>query len=195
MPDGSESLMKIKRSGALTNPLLLQASTLRSVRLSDLSFRGKYVLWGKGAAGASEFAELVRKHLGLEVPQKSGDVTENGTFRAIWANPNRWYVISEQADEPMLAEALSASGLVNMSVTDGQCCFSLEGDHAVDVLKKGCSLNFSSVAFAAGQCLQTRLAITKVFLHRRGHTSFDIYVERSYAEFIWSWLIDAAREY
>ncbi|EPB7045434.1 TPA: sarcosine oxidase subunit gamma [Pseudomonas aeruginosa] len=187
--------MKVKRSSVLSAAQVLQANSLRPVKLTDLSFRGKFVLWGKGAQGADAFNEAIRKHLGLDLPQRCGDVTEAGAFLAIWANPNRWYVVSEQSDEPKLAAALASSGQVNMSVTDGQCCFNLEGAFAVDLLKKGCSLNFSETTFSSGQCLQTRLAITKVFLHRRSSTSFDIYVERSYGEFIWNWLVDAAQEF
>ncbi|MEH6812877.1 MAG: sarcosine oxidase subunit gamma family protein [Motiliproteus sp.] len=193
MLDGAMTMPNAKRSSVITAKQARQAASLQQIVLADLSFRGKYILWGNAADNA--FNESVSGSLGLDLPTRSGGVTEAGAFSAIWANPKRWYLICEQADEPKLAEALANSGQVHMSVTDGQCCFRITGEATIDVLKKGCSMNFNEDSFAAGQCQQTRLAITKVFLHRSSASSFDIYVERSYGEFIWDWLVDAAQEF
>lgn len=184
---------KVPRTDAITTRLLQQSTNLKQVKLTDVSFRGKFILWGNPED--SNFTQSVQTATGLSLPRQCGEVSENGPYRAIWANPKRWYLICEEQNETELAERLADSGQIHMSVTDGQCCFHLKGPSAVDLLKKGCSLNFSDTHFATGQCLQTRLAITKVFLHRKGADSFDIYVERSYSEYIWSWLLDAAKEY
>ncbi|MBU2965787.1 sarcosine oxidase subunit gamma family protein [Amphritea sp. 2_MG-2023] len=185
--------MQAQRIGPIPTRLLQQSSNLKTLKLSDQSFRGKFILWGNPED--SHFTDAVFAATGLTLPRQSGEVTQAGAFRAIWANPQRWYLICEEQDEATLANKLAQSGQVYMSVTDGQCCFHLQGQASVDLLKKGCSLNFSETTFPAGQCLQTRLAITKVFLHRHSVDSFDIYVERSYSEYIWSWLLDAAKEY
>lgn len=181
------------RISAITTRLLQQSSNLKQVKLTDESFRGKFILWGNPED--SNFTQSISEATGLTLPRQCGEVSEAGPYRAIWANPQRWYLICEEKDESSLAEQLKGSGQVHMSVTDGQCCFHLKGVSAVDLLKKGCSLNFNETKFTTGQCLQTRLAITKVFLHRHSSQSFDIYVERSYSEYIWKWLLDAAKEY
>lgn len=181
------------RISAITTKLLQQSANLKQVKLTDESFRGKFILWGNPED--SNFTQTIFTATGLTLPGQCGEVSEAGPYLAIWANPKRWYLICEEKDESSLAKQLADSGQVHMSVTDGQCCFHLNGPSAVDLLKKGCSLNFSDKHFVTGQCLQTRQAITKVFLHRKGTDSFDIYVERSYSEYIWSWLLDAAKEY
>ncbi|MEH6578415.1 MAG: sarcosine oxidase subunit gamma family protein [Amphritea sp.] len=193
MLDNVTKVIHAPRIGAITAKLLQQSSSLKCIKLADKSFRGKFILWGNPED--KDFSDAVYAATGLKLPRQSGEVTDAGPYRAIWANPKRWYLICEQENETALSEALAASGQVHMSVTDGQCCFHLQGNHAVDLLKKGCSLNFSEAHFAPDQCLQTRLAITKAFLHRRSTNSFDIYVERSYSEYIWGWLLDAAKEF
>lgn len=193
MPSQNNAISTASRVSAISSALSQQAPGLRQVSLKDLSYRGKYILWGD--LNNSAFTAAILEHTGLKLPRQSGDVFENTTYRAIWANPKRWYLICEQDDEEALAKALADSGQVHMSVTDGQACFQLEGEASIDLLKKGCSLNFNLEHFPPGQCLQTRLAITKVFIHRHNASQFDIYVERSYAEYIWSWLVDAAREF
>jgi sarcosine oxidase subunit gamma len=185
--------IQAQRISAIPTSLLQQANNLTKVKLSDKSLRGKFILWGNPENVA--FTEAILTTTGLTLPLQNGEVTEAGAYRAIWANPNRWYLICEQQDEVALAKQLALSNQVHMSVTDGQCCFHLQGQQSLDVLKKGCSLNFGLETFPLGQCLQTRLAITKVFLHRHDINSFDIYVERSYSEYIWRWLLDAAKEY
>lgn len=191
MPDGSNSM--VKRSSVIAASYAAMAKGLSHIKLADLSFRGKFILWGNPSDAS--FLAVVKKELNLELPLISGGVSEAGPYKAIWANPKRWYVICEEADERALADALKQTNCVHMSVSDGQACFRIEGVAAIDVLKKGCSLDFSEQNFTAGQCLQTRLAITKAFMHRLGSNTFDIYVERSYAEFVWKWLVDAAQEY
>jgi sarcosine oxidase subunit gamma len=63
-------------------------------------------------------------------------------------------------------------------------------------LAHGCSLDIHPRVFGPGQCAQTLLARVPVIIHQRGdEPSFDIYVQRSLAEYLWSWLEDAAQPY
>jgi len=179
------------RVNVISDSLLERSRRDSTLQLTDNSFQGKFILWGD--VDSDQFVDSVFKNTGLTLPTSCGEVTQAGPYKAIWANPKRWYLICEEQEESKLAAALLKSGQVHMSVTDGQCCFRVEGKEAVNVLKKGCSLNFNETVFASGQCLQTRLAITKVFLHRLNAESFNIYVERSYSEYIWCWLLDASK--
>ena len=55
-------------------------------------------------------------------------------------------------------------------------------------------------AFPPGRCAQSLLAKASVLIHlvddgpERG-PSFDVYVARSFADYLWTWLEDAGREY
>src|SRR5271163_543348 len=68
----------------------------------------------------------------------------------------------------------------------------ITGLQARDVLAKGISLDLHPAVFQVGRGAQTGLHHTGVFLERVGDDSYEIYVQCSYAESIWEWLIDAA---
>ncbi len=81
-------------------------------------------------------------------------------------------------------------------MSDGRAVIGLSGPHASDVLMKGCSLDVHPRKFAPGDCAQSMLAKALVILHQTDAApAYDIYVERSFADYLWSWLEDAAAEY
>ena len=50
--------------------------------------------------------------------------------------------------------------------------------------------------FRPGRCAQTGLARAGVLIHQTGaEPAYDIYVDRSFAEYLWTWLEDAAAEF
>jgi sarcosine oxidase, subunit gamma len=74
------------------------------------------------------------------------------------------------------------------------------GPSARDVLAKGTPLDLHPRAFPPGRCAGTLLAKASVLIHlldddaERG-ASFDVYVARSFAHYVWTWLEDGGREY
>ena len=65
-----------------------------------------------------------------------------------------------------------------------------------DVLRKGTSIDLHPKAFGPGQCAQTGIARCHMLLHQTSdEPAYDIYVHRSFADYLWRWLEDAAREY
>ena len=55
------------------------------------------------------------------------------------------------------------------------------------------SLDLHPRAFAPGRCARASLAKTVVLIHQTDdQPTFDLYVDRSYAEYLWQWLEDAA---
>ena len=56
------------------------------------------------------------------------------------------------------------------------------------------------LAFPPGSCARSLLGKADVLLHLRADepaagASFDLYVGRSFAHYLWAWLEDAGREY
>ena len=85
-------------------------------------------------------------------------------------------------------------GIVN--VTDGQMALRVSGDHAVEVVRKGCGLNFDRRVFAPDCYAQAQMAKAAVLIHYVDISpTFDIIVRRSFAEYLAFWLNDAAEEY
>ena len=77
----------------------------------------------------------------------------------------------------------------------------MAGPRARDLLAKGCPLDLHPGAFAPGRCAQGHVAKAQATLHMtagdedEGGPVFDLYVLRSFAEYLWRWLEDAGREY
>ena len=87
-----------------------------------------------------------------------------------------------------------------------RCCCRAAGDGATginadrtrarDLLAKGCSLDLHPRVFGRGGCAQSHLAKAQVVLHQvSDEPAFDLYVLRSFADYLWAWLEDAAGEY
>jgi sarcosine oxidase subunit gamma len=83
-----------------------------------------------------------------------------------------------------------------VDVSDSRAVITLSGPRALDVLAKGCPLDLHPRVFSPGRCAQSLLAKAHVLLHRVDDApTFEIYVHRSFADYLWTWLEDAAAEY
>ena len=100
-----------------------------------------------------------------------------------------------------LREALADVHCAVTAVGESRTRIRVSGPKARDLLAKGCPLDLHPEAFGEpGRCAQSHVAKALVVLHLIADdpaegASFDIYVLRSFAEYLWCWLEDAAREY
>jgi sarcosine oxidase subunit gamma len=61
---------------------------------------------------------------------------------------------------------------------------------------KGCSLDLDPAAFGPGRCAQTALARAHMLLHQVSDVPcYHVYAHRSFADYVFAWLEDAAAEY
>ncbi len=137
---------------------------------------------------------------------------EDADTIALWLGPDEWWLVvpgPEAEAGPALAEklraALSGHFAAVTEVGESRTCIRVSGPEARALLQKGCPLDFHPRAFAAGACAQSILAKAGVTLHLFADESaaqagaegpvFDVYVQRSFAEYLWAWLEDAGAEY
>ena len=150
------------------------------------------------------FMAAVGRALDLLLPGEPCTSAARDRISALWLGPDQWLVTCPARDLPgllaSLREALAGVHAAITDVTDGRVAFRLAGPSARDVLAKGCPLDLHPRAFAPGRCAQSLLAKASVLIHlvddepERG-PSFDVYVARSFAHYLWTWLEDAGREY
>ncbi len=156
----------------------------------------------EGAMAACEQA------LGFALPKQPNTSAGAGDVLALWLGPDEWWVVSPGPDPeagPSLAATLRAALAEHVcavtDVSESRTCIRVAGPAARALLQKGCPLDFHPRAFVAGACAQSCLAKATVAFHLFADESaaegpiFDLYVLRSYAEFLWLWLEDGAREY
>ena len=177
------------------------------VRLGERDFRGQINLRGDPANEA--FMDAVAGVIGCRLPTEpntsAGDDDLRNGPRVLWLGPDEWFLVTLPGGEVEIVEALAGplagSGGSLTDVSDVRAVISISGRHARDVLMKGCPLDLHPAVFEPGHCAQSLLARASVILTRRtdeaaaGGSSFDIYVARSFADYLWTWLEDAAGEY
>ena len=145
-------------------------------------------------------AAALAEVLGTALPLTPNTVAEAGGHRVLWLGPDEWLVVTEPGAEEALAEALETALAAHHAavtlVTDSRAVIGLGGPNARDVLAKGCSLDLHPRVFGVGRCAQSHLAKATVLLHQTDEApAYDIYVLRSYADYLWRWLEDAGLEY
>ena len=169
-----------------------------AVTLCERAFRGQFVL--RGDAADQMFTAAVEQAVGASLPTVPNTANRNGERAILWLGPDEWLLVVPEGSKEDTLSALTRE-LVGRhhavtDTSDGRAIIGLAGARARDVLMKGCSLDLHQRKFTAGQCAQTRLARCQMLLHQiKADPVYDIYVQRSFADYVWRWLEDAAAEY
>ncbi len=166
-------------------------------RMVELAHIGKMILRGDDA----EIAGAVRGALELDLPLAANTSSETRPVSALWLGPDEWMLTCAPGSEDAVAESLrvavAGAHATVVDISDARTVFRLSGAAARTVLAKGCALDLHPRAFALGDVAQTRLAKADVILHQtideddNDGPVFDIYVARSFADYLWRWLADA----
>ena len=148
----------------------------------------------------------ITKVLGLELPTDVNTVS--GRIDGIYTlclGPDEWLIVTPSNKEQNLySELTQALEQLHTSINlvgESRTVIRLSGLHARNVLAKGCSVDLHPRVFKSGQCAQTILGRSDITVHQVAHeartdaATYDIIVFRSFAEYVWTWLEDAAREY
>jgi sarcosine oxidase, subunit gamma len=185
----------------ITPAAALEVARPRGIRLCERRL-GKLEVRGDPADRA--FMATVGRTLDLLLPTEPNTTAGRGDLVALWLGPDAWLLTCPPgalaAHSDSLRRALSDVHAAVTDVSDGRVALRLAGPNARDVLVKGCPLDLHPSIFATGSCAQSLLAKTSVLLHladddaQRGPT-FDLYVGRSFAHYLWTWLEDAGQEY
>jgi sarcosine oxidase, subunit gamma len=135
------------------------------------------------------------------LPTTPSTIVSGRESAVIWLGPQEWLVTSERRDgediEAALREAMSEHGGAAVDVSAQRTTLRLRGEHARDVIAKGCSLDLHPAVFGPGAAAQTVLGQAGVVLIPLSDDGSDyrIIVRSSFARYLADWLIDAAKEY
>jgi sarcosine oxidase subunit gamma len=167
------------------------------VLLSERAMLGHINLRGNPADTA--FMQGVAGVLGYELPTAPNTVAAGGDSHALWLGPDEWLLLTPTDSEvdwvKRLEQALAGCVASVNGIGGGQTVIAISGGQVRDVLAKGCPLDLHPAVFTVGQCAQTHVAKAAVLLWPRDLTGIDVIVRRSFADYLWTWLEDAAEEY
>lgn len=146
------------------------------------------------------FMKAVKGELGFELPLQANTVIERQEVSAFWLGPNEWLIVTPGGLEASIAQGLRSAlkGLfcAVTEVSGGQTIIALRGQKVLDLLAKGCPLDLHPREFGAGRCAQSHLAKAPILLHQTDtEPTFELIARRSFSDYLWLWLQDAAAEF
>lgn len=155
----------------------------------------------RGSPDDEAFLEAVAGVLGGALPTEPNTVAAGDDVRAWWLGPNEWLLVTAPDAELDLRErletALAGRSFASCDVTGYYTTVTLEGPNARDVLEKGCTLDLHPRSFRPGQCAQTLLSHAVIMVRPTADdgTGWELIVRRSFADYVFVWLDDAAEEF
>jgi sarcosine oxidase subunit gamma len=165
------------------------------VRLSEMPFRTCLNL---RAEATPEFRTILAQAARCGLPVQALEAAKRGAATVLWLGPDEW-LLAKDGDDAKLAARLDTAFrghfVTVTEVSDAYAVIRLAGPAATDVLAKGCPLDTHDRVFPPGKVARSLLAKADVILHRLAPDTFELYVARSYADYLWRWLEDAGAEY
>ena len=133
---------------------------------------------------------------GLQLPLQNLQVSSNKETRILWIGPKNWLVISK--NKSILKKVIEKCNFENFAVTDishSRAVVQIKGINSLEVLKKGCPLNFND--FKTNNCagsLFHGVAFVVDYLDNKPHT-FNLITLRSFGESFYHHITDASLEF
>jgi len=132
--------------------------------------------------------------LGLQVPTRPKTSASNNGRHALWIGPDEWLVIDENNADLM---GVAASSGVLHSATDvshRNTAVMVSGPGAEATISGGCPQDLSREAFPVGACSRTLLGKVEVVLLRLDEETFRVEVWRSFSDYAFGLLSEAAED-
>lgn len=151
-----------------------------------------------------KLARAVRSALGLDLAASPGTFTKSDEAAAMWIGPDEWIVITQPgAEEAAMGQLKSDLASVHsqvVNVTDYYTTLSLKGAATRDVLAKITMVDLHPRAFQPGYAISSIFGHAGAWLQMTDDengsgVSFNLYIRRSMADYLWCLLADGAREY
>jgi len=144
--------------------------------------------------------QAIENALGTALPTIPNTRSPVDDGQVIWLGPDEWVVdLAADGAAPRIAAlqaAVAGKFAVVLDITAGRTCLAIRGAAAVDLLRKGCPLDLHPQVFGAGACARTILArVGVLLLCVEAGRLYHLVVDRSYADYLWHWLADAAQEF
>lgn len=134
------------------------------------------------------------KALGLTLPRKPKTSASKGSRSALWLGPDEWLVIDDASKDPVDAcagmEALHSA----VVVSHRNVAISVTGPGAAATINAGCPQDLSLAVFPVGACSRTILGKAEIVLLRTGEDAFRVECWRSFSDYVFTFLSEAARD-
>jgi heterotetrameric sarcosine oxidase gamma subunit len=111
----------------------------------------------------------------------------------------RWLLVDRRDKLESLTASLALTAEAGFVVTDlsqARTVLRIAGGRARDVLAEGCALDLHPGVFPAGSCAATSVVgLAAVLVAVDDAPTYDLHVARTYGQYVWEWMCEAAAEY
>ena len=149
-----------------------------------------------------EFLTNIGKNLNMILPTEANTSTSSEKLTAIWLSPDEWMIVSNEIVSKnnnnyeineMLFSDISKTNLgAVIDVTDQFVQLELKGENIFEIFSAGCPFNINKFKEKKGGTTQTLLNHIDVILHNKDENVVNLFVRRSFAEHLWSWIEDCS---
>ncbi len=134
------------------------------------------------------------KALGIDLPTKPKTSATKGTRTAFWLGPDEWLVLDVPGKD-LVGECAKSKVLHSaVDISQRNTAVLVTGRNAEATLSAGCPQNLSDRAFPVGAVSRTLLGKAEVVIHRTGAQAFRVECWRSFSDYVFTYLSDAARD-
>lgn len=149
-------------------------------------------------ARAEAMAPLSRA-LGVKLPEKPKTSAHSKAARtagrmALWIGPDEWLVIDPNGADLMALCAKVKKLHSAVDVSHRNTAILVSGKAAQSVISAGCPQNLSHDVFPVGACSRTILGKAEIVLLRQDAQTFRVECWRSFSDYVFAFLGDAARD-
>ena len=150
----------------------------------------------RGDARDPGFAEATTSALGASLPTEPCSYIIHGGRKVLWLSPDEWMVVmARNAVGPLIANLEVGLDGVRRQLADNSGGYTqvlLQGRNALDILQHASVYDFA--ALLPGRVVGTTFGKTSLYVHRTGD-GFCLLMRRSFADYIWRYLVRCAAPY
>lgn len=148
---------------------------------------------------SQDVSKIMRRYFGTALPEEANSFSISGDRRALWLGPDESLLICADKDSAelhrTLGTQLAGQHFQLTLISDALAVYELKGPYVREILAKGCTLDLHVATFKPGQCAQSSLDRAAVTLMCETDNSFRLICRTSFADYVETWLKDAAIEY
>ncbi len=142
----------------------------------------------------ADAVSALSKALGIDLPVKPKTSATKGARAAFWIGPDEWLILDE-AGKDLVGECAKSKVLHSaVDVSQRNTAVMVTGANAEGTLSAGCPQNLSETAFPVGAVSRTLLGKVEVIIYRVKPQTFRVECWRSFSDYVFTYLSDAARD-
>lgn len=154
----------------------------------------------RGKADDKAFMKNAAAVLGVGLPTQPRTSAKKGNITVLWLSIDQWLITAPLKTRDKLLQDLNKKLKRNFclvcDVSDARTIIRLMGDQVREVVIKGCTVDVTLPDFKPGTVRRMLFAEVGALCHFVGSNpdTVDLYVFRSYANYVWEWLLQTAHE-